>query len=239
MDQIERVKQKLAEAERITALTGAGISAESGVPTFRGAEGLWRNYDPMELATPEAFAKDPKLVWEWYLWRRELVAQCRPNQAHRALAVLEQQKPGFSLITQNVDGLHRLAGNRQMLEIHGDLWTVRCTVCHAVYEERSLELPAPPPCRECGGLLRPNVVWFGETLDQSILARAWEAAALSQVMLVVGTSAVVQPAASLATVANSAGAFVVEVNLDPTPNSSWVDVSLRGKAAEVLPGLIP
>ena len=239
MDQTELVKQKLAEAERITALTGAGISAESGVPTFRGEEGLWRNYDPMELATPEAFAKDPKLVWEWYLWRRELMAQCRPNEAHRALVMLELQKPGFSLITQNVDGLHRLAGNRQMLEIHGDLWTVRCTGCQAVYEERSLELSAPPSCKECGGLLRPNVVWFGESLDQTILARAWEAAALSQVMLVVGTSAVVQPAASLATVAKSAGAFVVEVNLDPTPNSSWVDVSLMGKAAEVLPGLIP
>ena len=238
MEQLGQAREYLEQAQRITALTGAGISAESGVPTFRGDQGLWRSHDPMELATHQAFAKDPKLVWEWYIWRRSLISKCKPNPAHEALARLEREKPGFSLITQNVDGLHRQAGSTQLIEIHGDIWTVRCTRCSACYEERSLELEAPPACKECGGLLRPNVVWFGENLDQTHIARAWEAASLAQVMLVIGTSAVVQPAASLALVAQKAGAYVIELNLEPTPNSDWVDASLLGKAGEVLPRLV-
>ncbi|MBU1452034.1 MAG: NAD-dependent deacylase [Proteobacteria bacterium] len=230
--------QRLALAGKVAVLTGAGISAESGVPTFRGPGGLWENHRPEDLATPQAFARDPELVWRWYNWRRGLIAGCAPNPAHLALAALEQRVGDFTLLTQNVDGLHRLAGSRNLLEVHGNLWMVRCTVCGALYEERGLGLPARPACRQCGGLLRPHVVWFGESLDSAILDRAWRAAAGCQAMLVVGTSAVVQPAAGLASVAKQAGAFVIEVNLEPTPNSREVDVSLMGKAGEILPQLV-
>lgn len=230
--------QRLARASRVAVLTGAGISAESGVPTFRGPGGLWENHRPEELATPEAFAQDPALVWRWYHWRRALIADCKPNLAHLALAALEKQTAGFSLITQNVDGLHRLAGSYDPMEIHGNLWWVRCTACGARYEERGLDLPAPPSCQECGGMLRPHVVWFGESLDSALLDRAWRSAAECEVMLVVGTSAVVQPAAGLASVAKQAGAFVIEVNLEPTPNSEEVDLSLMGQAGEILPELL-
>lgn len=229
--------QHLAQAGKVAVLTGAGISAESGVPTFRGPDGLWENYRPEDLATPQAFARDPELVWRWYHWRRGLIAKCEPNPAHRALADLERRVDDFTLITQNVDGLHRSAGSRNLLEVHGNLWMVRCTSCGELYEDRKLDLPARPACRECGGLLRPNVVWFGESLDERILDAAWKAAASCQVMLVVGTSAVVQPAAGLASVAKQAGTFVIEVNLEPTPNSREVDVSLMGKAGEILPRL--
>lgn len=229
--------QRLAQADKVAVLTGAGISAESGVPTFRGADGLWEKYRPEELATPQAFACDPELVWRWYHWRRGLIAKCAPNPAHRALVDLEARAGRFTLITQNVDGLHRLAGSRNILEVHGNLWMVRCTSCGALYEERELDLPPRPACRDCGGQLRPHVVWFGESLDSAILEAAWQAAAQCRVMLVVGTSAVVQPAAGLASVAKQAGAFVVEVNLEPTPNSREVDVSLMGKAGEILPQL--
>lgn len=237
LDQI-RAAERLAAADRIAVLTGAGISAESGVPTFRGPGGLWENHRPEELATPQAFARDPELVWRWYHWRRGLIAKCAPNPAHLALAQLEQQTNDFTLITQNVDGLHPLAGSRNMLEIHGSIWQVKCTACNAAYEERSLELATPPTCDQCNGLLRPGVVWFGESLDPGILQRSMDAAAKCQVMLVVGTSAVVQPAASLAMVAKDAGAFVIEINLEPTPNSGQVDVSLLGKAGDILPFLL-
>ncbi|MCF8041549.1 MAG: NAD-dependent deacylase [Desulfarculaceae bacterium] len=234
---VQIAAQRLAQAGKVAVLTGAGISAESGVPTFRGSDGLWEKYRPEDLATPQAFARDPELVWRWYHWRRGLIAQCEPNPAHRALADLERRAGHFTLITQNVDGLHHLAGSRNLLEVHGNLWMVRCTSCGALYEERELDLPPRPACRECGGLLRPHVVWFGESLDSRILDTAWRAAAGCQVMLVVGTSAVVQPAAGLASVAKQAGAFVVEVNLETTPNSREVDLSLMGKAGEILPQL--
>jgi NAD-dependent deacetylase len=178
------------------------------------------------------------LVWRWYHWRRGLIAQCRPNPAHTALSQLENRVGEFTLITQNVDGLHRLAGSRHVLEIHGSIWTVRCLDCGSSYQERALDLPALPPCRECGGTLRPAVVWFGESLDAGLLAQAWAAAQNCRVMLVVGTSALVQPAASLAEVAAQAGAFVIEVNLEPTPNSDWVDISLHGPAGRILPQLL-
>ena len=235
---LQQASGRLGRAKRIAVLTGAGISAESGVPTFRGEGGLWESHRPEELATPQAFERDPGLVWRWYHWRRGLIADCPPNPAHKALLELEQRGGNFTLITQNVDGLHRLAGSRRILELHGNLWWVRCTECGALYEERNLELATPPQCRECGGLLRPHVVWFGESLDPDILEAAWTAAAKCQVMLVVGTSAVVQPAAGLASVAKQAGAFVIEVNLARTPNSAEVDVSLRGKAGEILPELL-
>ncbi|MFH1059094.1 MAG: NAD-dependent deacylase [Pseudomonadota bacterium] len=231
-------RQALAAAARVAVLSGAGVSAESGVPTFRGPGGLWEKHRPEDLATPQAFRRDPALVWRWYHWRRELIAACAPNPAHQALAAYEARRPGFTLITQNVDGLHRLAGSRNLLEIHGSLWRVRCLDCGVDREERRLDLPAPPLCPACGGLLRPDVVWFGESLDQDLLDRAWRAAGNCQAMLVVGTSAVVQPAASLALVAKSAGAYVIEVNPDPTPNTGRVDVSLHAPAGEVLPALL-
>ena len=222
----------------MAVLSGAGISAESGVPTFRGPGGLWQNHRPEDLATPEAFARDPELVWRWYNWRRGLIAACRPNPAHHALAALEGRGVELTLITQNVDGLHRLAGSRNLLEIHGSIWRVRCTSCAHAGEDRDPDLPATPACPQCGGLLRPDVVWFGESLDPDLLARAWGAAERAEVMLVVGTSAVVQPAASLAEVAGRAGATVIEVNLEPTPNTGRVDIALLGPAGEILPRLV-
>ncbi len=232
-------RQRLAQAGRVAALCGAGISAESGVPTFRGRGGLWENHRPEDLATPQAFSRDPALVWRWYHWRRELISRCQPNPAHLALAELERRLGrGFTLVTQNVDGLHALAGSREVLEIHGSLWRVRCLGCGREREERRLDLPAPPLCPDCGGLLRPGVVWFGESLDGVLLERAWRAAQACEAMLVIGTSAVVQPAASLALVAKQAGAYVIEVNLAATPHSGQVDVSLLGRAGDILPQLV-
>src|SRR5918996_5828979 len=228
---------RLRAARRVLALTGAGVSAESGVPTFRGPEGLWREFRPEDLATPEAFARDPKLVWEWYAWRRERVGACRPNAAHRALAALDGAAPEFLLATQNVDGLHALAGSRRMVELHGSLWRVRCTGCGRVTDDRKAFPELPPRC-DCGSLLRPDVVWFGEPLPVTALERAFGAAREADVVLVVGTSSLVHPAAALPHTARSAGAFVIEVNPEPTPLSAHADVSLRGPAALLLPALI-
>ncbi|MFQ6100108.1 MAG: NAD-dependent deacetylase [Anaerolineae bacterium] len=220
----------------VAVLTGAGISAESGVPTFRGEGGLWRNFRPEQLATPGAFRRDPELVWEWYDWRRGLIGACVPNAAHETLAEMEAALPGFTLITQNVDGLHQAAGSRNVLELHGNLWRVRCTGCGKVSEDRRAPLPEiPPRCPECAGLLRPDVVWFGESLPQEVLEAAWAAAARCWLMLVIGTSAVVQPAASLPLVALRNGAHLVEVNPAETPLSAHAHEVLRGPAAELLP----
>ena len=237
-EQIKALRDALRKAERIAALTGAGISAESGVPTFRGADGLWRKYDVMELATPHAFARDPELVWEFYNWRRNLITGLTFNPGHKALVDLEARVPHFALITQNVDGLHLKAGSKNLLEIHGNLWKVRCTKCHTVTLDMSSNMGALPKCRECGGLLRPHVVWFGESLDFTLLNRAVEAARSCQVMLVIGTSAIVQPAASLAFEAKEAGAVVAEINLEKTPSSGGMDFVLLGKAGEILPKLL-
>lgn len=220
------------------ALTGAGISAESGIPTFRGAGGLWRSFRPEELATPEAFARDPKLVWEWYLWRRGLSAQAQPNAGHYALVRLEQRTPRFTLVTQNVDGLHDRAGSRNILKLHGDIWEVRCTACGRQERDERLAFDCLPPRCACGGLLRPAVVWFGEMLPAAVWQAAEEAVRAAEVLLVAGTSAVVYPAAGLVPLARSAGAKVIEVNLEQTPLSASADCSLRGKAGEILPDLI-
>lgn len=237
-EQIKALREALVKAERVTALTGAGISAESGVPTFRGADGLWRNYNVMELATPHAFARDPELVWEFYNWRRNLITGLTFNPGHKALVDLEARVPHFALITQNVDGLHLKAGSKNLLEIHGNLWKVRCAKCHTVTLDMSSNMGALPKCRECGGLLRPHVVWFGESLDFTLLNRAVEAARSCQVMLVIGTSAIVQPAASLAFEAKEAGAVVAEINLEKTPSSGMMDFVLLGKSGEILPKLL-
>jgi NAD-dependent deacetylase len=219
----------------LVALTGAGISAESGVPTFRGEQGLWRRFRPEDLATPGAFGRDPRLVWEWYDWRRERIAPCQPNAAHLTLADMEAALPDMMLVTQNVDGLHQLAGSRRVLELHGSIWRTRCTSCGRVAENRQVPLPEVPPRCACGGLLRPDVVWFGEPLPQAILQAAWDAATRCRLMLVVGTSALVHPAASLPQVAMDHGAYVVEVNVSATPLTPRVDEFLSGPAGQVLP----
>jgi len=220
----------------VAVLTGAGISAESGVPTFRGEEGLWRDYSPQQLATPEAFRRDPDLVWAWYAWRRELIAACRPNAAHRTLAKMEQVLNGVTLITQNIDGLHQAAGNQHVLELHGNIWRLRCTRCDYLTEDHRVPLPdLPPRCPACDGLLRPDVVWFGESLPREVLNVAWAAAACCRTMLVVGTSAVVQPAASLPLVALRNGARLVEINPQETYLSKHADAVLREPAGEALP----
>jgi len=237
-EEIERLRLVLHQAQRVVALTGAGISAESGVPTFRGADGLWRQYRAIDLATPQAFARDPRLVWEFYNWRRELLAPLKPNPGHLALVELERQVPEFLLITQNIDGLHHTAGSINILELHGNIWRVRCTNCGEVTEDRTVPLPALPTCGACGGLLRPDVVWFGEMLDTLILANAYEALSSCQALLIIGTSGNVEPAASMGLHAKSHGAVVGEINLEPTPQTDAYDISLLGKAGVILPQLI-
>jgi NAD-dependent deacetylase len=226
----ERAEQPLV------ALTGAGISAESGVPTFRGEAGLWRDHSPQELATPAAFRRDPDLVWAWYAWRRELIAACQPNAAHETLAAMERALPDFTLITQNVDGLHQAAGSQRVLELHGNMWRLRCTGCAHLAEDHRVPLPVlPPRCPACDGLLRPDVVWFGEQLHREALDAAWRAAEGCRTMLVIGTSAVVEPAASLPLVALRNGAQLVEINPDQTPLSQHAHDVLREPAGEALP----
>jgi len=238
LSSIEQAREWLAKATSVAVLTGAGISAESGVPTFRGPDGLWNNYKPEELATPAAFDRDPRLVWEWYNWRREIISKAAPNPAHQALVRLEIAKPRFTLITQNVDGLHDLAGSGKILKLHGDIWRFRCLECKADFPNRRVPLPKIPPHCACGGLARPGVVWFGEPLPEGIMKEAEHAAGSAEVFLVIGTSAVVYPAASLIPYAKQAGAKVIEINTEPTPFSETVDCALQGPAGEFLPQLI-
>jgi NAD-dependent deacetylase len=227
-------------AGAIVVITGAGVSAESGVPTFRGAGGLWRDFRAQDLATPAAFARDPRLVWEWYDWRRQGLAQVKPNAAHDALARLEQRHAGaFLLVTQNVDGLHAAAGSRKLVEVHGNIWRLRCSACGREREDYAAPLPAlPPRCPQCGGLERPGVVWFGEALPEEALNAAFDAAGACDLMLVVGTSAVVYPIAYLPRVARERGARVIEVNPEETALTPLAHESIRGLAAEVLPSLL-
>jgi len=217
---------------KIVVLTGAGISAESGIPTFRGKDGLWRSYNPSELATPEAFKRDPKLVWEWYNWRREIIAKAEPNEGHKILVELENKFPNFWLITQNVDGLHQRAGSKKVIELHGNIWRVRCTSCKKEYYDYQVPLPEiPPRCVYCGGLLRPAVVWFGEPLPTDALEKAYELSMSADIFIVVGTSGVVYPAAELPIVAKRSGAKLVEINPEETPITPYADISLREKAS--------
>lgn len=233
----ELVRQ-LARHPAVAVLTGAGVSAESGVPTFRDAqEGLWARYDPMELATPEAFQRDPQLVWRWYAWRRELIGRARPNAGHDALAVMQQALPDFTLVTQNVDGLHRAAGSTGVLELHGDINRTVCSRDGRVIEVAD-DPEQPPACPECGAPGRPDVVWFGEALPMATLEAAFRAAGECELFFSVGTSAAVQPAAALPAAALEAGATLVEINPEPTPLTPHAHFRITAPAALALPALV-
>jgi len=236
---LEAARRLVAACRSLCVVTGAGVSAESGVPTFRGPEGLWKGRDPLSLATPEAFEADPRGVWEWYQWRRRIVRGCAPNAAHRAIAAAERAKDDFLLVTQNVDGLHRLAGSERMVEFHGNIWVVRCTGCRGEREEREDFEELPPRCAGCGGILRPGVVWFGESIPAAALARSAAMVDRCDVLVVAGTSAVVQPAASLVFAAARRGAAVIEVNPEATPAAAVARFAFRGKAGEILPSILP
>lgn len=222
-------------------LTGAGISAESGVPTFRGADGFWARFRPEELATPEAFARDPELCWQWYDARRRAIAECEPNSAHHGIVEIEsrlRQRSGessFLLVTQNVDGLHERAGSERVLRLHGSIWSVRCTREGTRRENRDIPVEPLPPVCSCGALLRPDVVWFGEMLDDAILRQAFRAAEAAQTVLVIGTSNLVYPAAALPQQALARGARIVEINPEETSLSRLAHESIRGPATIELP----
>ncbi len=234
-DKIQLIKEKLLQADSVTVLTGSGISADSGIPTFRGKDGLWKNHRAEELATPEAFSRDPRLVWEWYDWRRGIIATKEPNPGHFMVAELEKEFTRFHLITQNVDGLHEKGGSTNPIELHGNIWKVRCTQCYQISFNFDVPIHILPTCKECGGLLRPHIVWFGEQLDDTDMEKSYAAVQHADVMLVIGTSGVVHPAASLAGIAKRNGAFVVEINLEETPISNEMDITLFGKAKDLLP----
>ncbi len=241
-EDVDRAGALVEHATALAVLTGAGISAESGIPTFRDAlTGLWERFRPEELATPEAFEANPKLVWDWYAWRRGIVARAVPNAGHRALVEIEhdcrERGVDFTLVTQNVDGLHRAAGSERVVELHGNLRLVKCFDQHHPVETWP-EGDAVPTCPRCGSLLRPDVVWFGEPLPPDALAAAVAAARACDVFLCVGTSTVVEPAASLPFMARESGARVIEVNPQPTPLTRQAAVSLRGSAGEILPLLV-
>ena len=250
--ELQEARELLSGADRVCVLTGAGVSAESGVPTFRGEDGLWKQYRPEELATPQAFRRDPRLVWEWYNWRREKISACDPNPGHYALAELALGTRFVRIVTQNVDGLHEVAAREVAgardpypalpLEVHGSIFRVKCLACSyqaphrdPISHESEAVLPRCPACR---ALLRPAVVWFGENLDPRVLAEAFEAARTAAVCIVAGTSALVQPAASVPLATLESGGKIIEINPEPTPLSGVAAVSLRGGSGEVLPLLV-
>lgn len=239
MDKLRSAAGLLKESRRLLVFTGAGVSAESGVPTFRQAlTGLWARFRPEQLATPAAFETNPRMVWEWYAWRQQVVAQARPNPAHFAIAALAGQIPNLTLVTQNVDGLHQRAGSRHVLELHGNLFRVRCSrenILVPVWERRD---EATPLCPRCGGRLRPDVVWFGEALPAAEFEAAHRAASDCDLCLTVGTSAAVYPAAAIPEMVLDRGVPLIEVNLEPTSLTSRATVSLRGPAGEILPALL-
>jgi len=231
--------QRLASAKNVVVLTGAGVSAESGMPTFRDAQtGLWAKYRPEELATPHAFRRNPRLVWEWYAWRRKLVADARPNPAHFALVEMEKLFPQFHLITQNVDGLHQRAGSRRVIELHGSLNRTKCFDEGTIVSNWRETGDVPPKCPNCGGRLRPDVVWFEEAMPEAEMELAATASTNSDVFLSIGTSTVVYPAAGLPAEALRSGATVVEINPQPTPFTAQAHFTLAGAAGVVLPAMV-
>ena len=236
---LKAVADALRNSTHVCVLTGAGVSAESGVPTFRDAQsGLWEQYDPLDLATPEAFVRDPELIWRWYRWRRELVAKAEPNPGHQALARLAELVPRFTLVTQNVDGLHQRAGSTDVIEFHGNLFSNRCSVEGCIIDGEQDSADAVPVCAGCGGHLRPGVVWFGEAIPEHALNNSFAAAANCDVFLSIGTSSLVYPAAGLAEIAKNNGATVAEVNPDPTAHAAGFDHAIAAKAGTVMPEIL-
>ncbi len=248
-DPIGLARDALQRAERVVIFTGAGVSAESGVPTFRGPGGLWKEFRPEDLATPEAFARDPRLVWEWYAWRRGLVAACAPNAAHRAIAVWMARRPGVTLITQNVDDLHERSareagapdGAPGVLKLHGSLFSDRCSRCAHAAPAGPVDAASPatlPRCPGCGAVLRPGVVWFGEMLPAGVLEAAGAAAARSEICLVVGTAGAVHPAARIVHAARGAGARIAVVDPGATAYDDVAEWRFTAPAGEVVPDLL-
>jgi NAD-dependent deacetylase len=233
---IKKAIEILRDSRIVFVLTGAGVSAESGIPTFRGADGLWKNYSATDLATPEAFARDPALVWEWYRWRQEIISRAKPNAAHSALVEIEKKSERFLLLTQNVDNLHQRAGSKNVLELHGNIFRSRCNTCGTVYETTT-KTSRIPTCT-CGSFLRPDVVWFGEQIPQNIWQESLAFLNEANVAIICGTSGVVWPAAALPQIAKTTGTKIIEMNLEPTPITPIVDVSLLGKAGEILTEII-
>lgn len=237
-DKIVRAAELISSAKKVVVLTGAGISKESGIPTFRDAQtGLWANYDPQTLATPQGFMANPSLVWQWYEWRRKMLATVKPNPGHFAIAKLESMVPQLALLTQNVDGLHRTAGSKEIIELHGSITKHKCFDHGHPFELTVDDLNEPPRCY-CGSLVRPAVVWFGEVLDEADLRLSFMHSESADLFLVVGTSALVQPAASFPFAARRRGAKIVECNVEETPVSEIADVNLTGPAGEMLPQVI-
>jgi len=236
---LDQAVEIMRRCSRAAVLTGAGISAESGVPTFRGHQGLWKKFRPEQLATMEAFLASPEVVWEWYNWRRELISEVKPNPGHYALKDLEDFFADFTLITQNVDNLHRVAGSSRILELHGNIYRNKCAECDfSLGIGIEIDPANIPLCEKCGGKIRPDVVWFGEMLPGKIIEEAFVKAEAAEVFFSVGTSALVHPAASLPVVAKRAGATLIEVNPEETPLSSLADFSFRAASGEVLPDLV-
>jgi len=231
--------ETLRAARHVAVLTGSGVSAESGVPTFRDAQtGLWSKFRPEDLATPEAFQRNPRLVWDWYAWRRQLVAEAKPNPGHFALAELERRLPKFTLVTQNVDGLHQRAGSREVIELHGNINRTKCFEENLAVDTWNDTGDGPPRCPRCGGRLRPDVVWFGEMLPPDAIDRAFGASRSCDLFLSIGTSTLVHPAAALPFEALQGGATVVEINPDATPLTPRVTFALRGASGVILPELV-
>jgi NAD-dependent deacetylase len=228
----------IMESNFLVVLTGAGVSAESGIPTFRGPDGLWKKYSPHQLANYEAFLENPKLVWEWYGWRREKIKSAEPNPAHISIAKLERIKEKFYLITQNIDGLHKRAGSQKVIEFHGNIWKEKCISCNFKRESYEIYKDELPKCPNCGNLLRPDVVWFGEPINHDILQMSFDLVEEADCVLVVGTSAVVYPFAGLIEFSIKSQKKVIEVNLEPTPFSDLCYISLQGKAGEILPQIL-
>jgi NAD-dependent deacetylase len=238
---LDQLARRLCPDARITVLTGAGVSAASGVPTFRGRDGLWRNFRPESLATPEAFRRDPKLVWEWYDWRRQVLSTKKPNRAHEVLATWSSRYPSFRLITQNVDGLHERAGTRNVIRFHGSIWEVLCwnnckTSPPRWWDETVPFSAIPPPCPHCGGIVRPGVVWFGEGIEPDVMRQSVNALDCD-VFFTIGTSSMVYPAASLVHEAKARSVYTVEINMEATPASRILDLALQGPAEEILHNL--
>jgi NAD-dependent deacetylase len=229
----------LREARFVTVLTGAGISAESGIPTFREAQtGLWEKYRPEDLATLRAFRVNPQLVWNWYQWRRKLISEAKPNPGHYALVQMQKHLSGFSLITQNVDGLHQSAGSTNVIELHGNIMRNKCFYCDKEVADSIPNTEDIPQCQRCGGTIRPDVVWYGESLPPKTIQSAWEATENCDVFFTIGTSALVQPAASFPTIALQNNATVIEINPHKTPFSDWATYHLQSKSGEILPLLV-